>query len=77
MTKPLKILVLVLGCTLFVACNEKKQEVFSIQDISIIPEPVQLVLGEGTFEFNTETQFVATDKGQRKISIHPLDLNLK
>ncbi len=68
MVKLLKIFILVIGCFLFLASNEKKHEVPSLQNIAIIPEPAQIVLGEGTFEFNAKTQFVAIDEGQKEVS---------
>ncbi|MCG2461141.1 family 20 glycosylhydrolase [Flavobacteriaceae bacterium F89] len=66
--KPLKIVILVIGCSLFFACNEKKQLIQSPRDIAIIPEPAQMVLGKGSFEFNSETRFVAVGKGQKEVA---------
>lgn len=68
MIKLLKLIVPVLGCILFVSCNEKKQEVPSPREIAIIPEPAQLVLADGSFEFNSETKFVAIGKEQNQVS---------
>src|SRR5690606_37091625 len=48
------------------SCQENNApKTFTESDIVIIPKPVELILEQGTFEFNKNTQFVISEASQK------------
>lgn len=56
-----------LCCLVILSCSQKKQATLTISDIAIIPEPAEMNLGKGLFEFNAATQFVTVNQEQKAL----------
>lgn len=54
-------------CLVILSCNPKNQDTLAVNDVAIIPEPVEMSIGEGFFEFNEETRFVTTHQVQKEL----------
>ncbi|MEM6892191.1 MAG: family 20 glycosylhydrolase [Bacteroidota bacterium] len=50
-----------------VSCSENERKVFTEADIAIIPEPLEMQLGEGAFQFDANTVFAIADETQKPL----------
>lgn len=48
--------------------GNKEPKEFSENDIAIVPKPVALVLEQGSFQFNDQTQYVISDPAQKEVT---------
>ena len=50
-----------------VSCSSQNQEILTASDIAIIPEPAEMSMGSGCFEFNAKTCFVVMNQEQEEL----------
>ena len=53
---------------LITACSSPSKKEFTIDDISIIPKPLETVLSKGSFTFNKNTKIVLSSASQKSIA---------
>ncbi|MCB0628450.1 MAG: family 20 glycosylhydrolase [Lewinella sp.] len=61
----IKILAQITFCLVILSCNPKKREIARLSDHPLIPEPAEMSMGTGVFEFDAATRFVTTGPDQQ------------
>lgn len=66
MTRNNLLLAIILNCLLF-SCGNENQAPLEPNEIVLIPEPSEVIIKDGVFEFNSETRFVITNEKHKTI----------
>ncbi len=61
-------LIAVILLVIISSCTKNAQKIFTRNDINIIPQPLELALTKGVFQFSSDTKFIVSDEGLKEIA---------
>ncbi len=65
--KIIRVAFLLLLCCIYYSCKEEITQEYNKEDVLIIPEPAEMAILEGIFEFDENTSFVTASANQKEL----------